>query len=211
MHTLEMQNAFRSELGEDTEGSVTRWISALKQGDQSAAQELWNAYFRRLVGLARARLRDVPRRVADEEDVALSAFDSFFRGAEAGRFPRLDDRNDLWQILVLITVRKVIDLRNYEARPSRGKGRVASLTDLTRDGLEAIGGDEPTPELAAQLAEEYRRLIERLGDPTLQDVAICKLEGYTDHEIAVRLGCVTRTIERKIALIRRIWANEVRD
>jgi DNA-directed RNA polymerase specialized sigma24 family protein len=211
MHTLEMQNASRPVLGEDTEGSVTRWISALKHGDQSAAQELWNAYFRRLVGLARARLREVPRRVADEEDVALSAFDSFCRGAQAGRFPRLDDRDDLWQILVLITVRKAIDLRNYEARQSRGKGRVRSLTELTLEGLEAIGGDEPTPALAAQLAEEYWRLIERLGDPTLQDVATCKLEGYTDHEIAVRLGCVTRTIERKLALIRRIWANEMRD
>jgi DNA-directed RNA polymerase specialized sigma24 family protein len=211
MHPRNVQAGLRRGLSDETDGSVTRWISALKQGDQSAAQELWNAYFRRLVGLARARLRDVPRRIADEEDVALSAFDSFFRRAQAGRFPRLDDRNDLWQILVLITMRKAIDLRNYEARPSRGKGRVASLTELTREGLAAMGGDEPTPELAAQLVEEYRRLIERLGDPTLQDVATCKLEGYTDHEIAVRLGCVTRTIERKLALIRRIWANEVRD
>ena len=211
MHTPKTRNSFRPGHGGDTEGSVTRWIRALKRGDQSAAQELWEAYFRRLVGLARARLRDVPRRIADEEDVALSAFDSFFRGAQAGRFPRLDDRNDLWQILVLITVRKAIDLRNYEARPSRGKGRVRSLTELTRGGLEAIGGDEPTPELAAQLAEEYRRLIEQLGDSTLQSVATCKLEGYTDDEIAARLGCVTRTVERKLALIRRIWANEMRD
>jgi DNA-directed RNA polymerase specialized sigma24 family protein len=211
MHTREIPNASRPGHGEDTEGSVTRWISALKQGDRSVAQELWEAYFLRLVGLARARLRDVPRRIADEEDVALSAFDSFFRGAQAGRFPRLDDRNDLWQILVLITVRKAIDLRKYEARPSRGNGGVRSLTELTREGLEAIGGDEPTPELAAELAEAYRRLIERLGDPTLQSVATCKLEGYTDDEIAARHGCVTRTVERKLALIRRIWGKEMRD
>jgi DNA-directed RNA polymerase specialized sigma24 family protein len=201
----------RSELRENSGNSVTRWISALKQGDQSAAQGLWEAYFRRLVGLAYARLRDTPRRIADEEDVALSAFDSFCRGAQAGRFPRLDDRNDLWQILVLITVRKAIDLRNYEGRPSRGRGRVQSLTDLTPEGLEAIGGDEPTPELAAQLAEEYQRLMEQLGDSSLQSVATWKLEGYTDDEIAVRLGCVTRTVERKLALIRRMWGREMRD
>jgi DNA-directed RNA polymerase specialized sigma24 family protein len=201
----------RSELLENSGNSVTRWISALKQGDQSAAQGLWEAYFRRLVGLAYARLRDAPRRIADEEDVALSAFDSFCRGAQAGRFPRLDDRNDLWQILVLITVRKAIDLRNYEGRPSRGRGRVQSLTDLTPEGLEALGGNEPTPELAAQLAEEYQRLMEQLGDSTLQSVATWKLEGYTDDEIAVRLGCVTRTVERKLALIRRMWGKEMRD
>jgi DNA-directed RNA polymerase specialized sigma24 family protein len=161
--------------------------------------------------LARARLRSAPRRVGDEEDVALSAFDSFCRGAQAGRFPRLDDRTDLWQILVLITVRKAIDLRQYEGRPTRGGGRVRSLTELTQEGLEAIGGDEPTPELAAQLAEEYQRLMEQLDNPILQSVAAWKLEGYTDDEIAARLGCVARTVERKLARIRRIWANEVRD
>jgi DNA-directed RNA polymerase specialized sigma24 family protein len=211
MHPKKTQDHFWPGPGEDPGGSVTRWISALKEGDQAAAQGLWEAYFRRLVGLARARLRDAPRRIADEEDVALSAFDSFFRGARAGRFPRLDDRNDLWQILVLITVRKAIDLRNYEGRPSRGSGKARSLSELTGEGLEAIVGDEPTPELAAQLTEEYQRLMERLDDPTLRGVATCKLEGYTDEETAARLGCVTRTVERKLARIRGIWANELKD
>jgi hypothetical protein len=133
----------------NTGNSVTRWIAALKQGHESAAVGLWEAYFRRLVGLARARLRDTPRRIADEEDVALSAFDSFCRGARAGRFARLDDRNDLWQILVFITLRKAIDLRNYEGRRSRGSGRVQSLTELTRNGLETVSDDEPTADLAA--------------------------------------------------------------
>ena len=188
---------------------MTRWISALKQGDQAAAGGLWGSYFRRLVGLARARLRDVPRLIADEEDVALSAFDSFCRRAQAGQFRRLHDRHDLWQILALITVRKAIDLRNYEGRQSRGMGQVLSLGELTGDRLEAIGGDEPTPELAAQLAEEYRRLMEQLGDSSLRSVATFKLEGYTNDEIAARLGCVTSTVERKLALIRRMWAGEL--
>src|SRR4051794_13626583 len=209
MHPMEFQNGSRLGLREDTGNSVTRWIAALKQGDPAAAQGLWEAYFRRLVGLARARLRDAPRRIADEEDVALNAFDSFCRGARAGRFPRLDDRHDLWQILVLITVRKAFNLRRYESRQSRGIGRVRSLTDLTPDGLETISGDEPTPELAAQLAEEYQRLMDKLGDPTLQRVATFKLEGYTNDEIAARLGCVISTVERKLARIRGKWAVEI--
>ena len=196
-------------LREDTGNSVTRWITELKQGDESAAAELWRAYFRRLAGLARARLCDAPRRIADEEDVALSAFDSFCRGARAGRFPRLADRNDLWQILVLITVRKAIDLCNYERRQSRGMGKVQSLTELTQQGLERIGGDEPTAELAAQVAEEYQRLIEQLGNPTLQRIATWKVEGYTNDEIAARLGCVTTTVERKLSRIRTIWVRAV--
>jgi DNA-directed RNA polymerase specialized sigma24 family protein len=211
MHPSKEQTASRLGLRENSGNSVTQWIWALKQGDQGAAQGLWEAYFCRLVGLARARLRDAPRRVADEEDVALNAFDSFCRGAQAGRFPRLDDRHDLWQILGLITVRKAMNLRNYEARRSRGMGRIQSLTDLTPDGLETIGGGEPTPELAAQLAEEFQRLIEQLGDTTLQSVATLKLEGYTNVEIAARLGCVISTVERKLARIRGKWAGEMRD
>src|SRR5262249_35153126 len=91
-------------------GSVTLWLEQLKRGNPAAAQPLWDAYFARLVALARARLRAAPRAAADEEDVALSAFDSFCRGAEAGRFPRLDDRDDLWQVLFVITTRKAIGL-----------------------------------------------------------------------------------------------------
>jgi DNA-directed RNA polymerase specialized sigma24 family protein len=156
-------------------------------------------------------LRDAPRRIADEEDVALSAFDSFCRGARAGRFARLDDRNDLRQILVLITLRKAIDLHTHEGRQSRRWGRVQSLSELTRDRLEMIGGDEPTADLAAQLAEEQQRLMEQLGDSTLQRVATWKLEGYTNEEVAARLGCVTTTVERKLALIRHKWASTMRD
>ena len=52
-------------------GSVTHWIGLLEAGDPAAAQKLWQAYFQRLVGLARKKLRGTPRRAADEEDVAL--------------------------------------------------------------------------------------------------------------------------------------------
>jgi DNA-directed RNA polymerase specialized sigma24 family protein len=195
----------------NTGNSVTQWISGLKQGDPSAEQALWEAYFRRLMGLAQARLRNAPRRIADEEDVALSAFDSFCRGARAGRFPRLDDRDDLWQILVMITVRKAIDLHNYEGRQTRGMGKVRSLTELAREGFEAIGGEEPSAELVAQLTEEYQRLMAQLGDSTLRSVAAWKLEGYTNDEIAARLGRVTKTVERKLARIRSKWARELKD
>src|SRR5205085_5062686 len=86
--------------------TVTYWLGQFQAGDRAAAQRLWERYFRRLVGLARKRLEGAPRQAADEEDVALSAFDSFCRGAERGRFPRLEDRNDLWRVLVTLTVRK---------------------------------------------------------------------------------------------------------
>ena len=101
-------------------GSVTRWLGQLQEGDSAAARQLWERYFRRLVGLARKRLRGAPRRAADEEDVALSAFDSFCRAAAQRRFPRLDDRHDLWQLLVVITDRKAGALARATRRQKRG-------------------------------------------------------------------------------------------
>jgi DNA-directed RNA polymerase specialized sigma24 family protein len=144
MLPIEVRQAAGRESRSNPGNSVTRWITALEEGDQRAAQALWEAYFGRLSSLARARLRDVPRRIADEEDVFLNAFESFCRRAQEGRFPRLDDRHDLWQILVLITVRKAINLRKYETRQSRRVGSIQSLAQLTPDALEAPGSSTPT-------------------------------------------------------------------
>ena len=185
--------------------SVSRWIAELKQGDGEAAGRLWESYFERLVHLAHAHLHGVKRGAADEEDVALSAFDSLCRGVATGRFPKLDDRDDLWQLLVRITVCKAVDLRQFEARQKRGGGRTHSLSDLPDECRALLSGDEPSPELAAQLAEEYTLMMNQLGNPMLRDLAQWKLEGYTNHEIASRLGCAVATVERKLRLIRRIW------
>ena len=95
---------------------VTVWLQQLKAGDPNAAKPLWDGYFARLVALARTRLKALPRAAADEEDVALSAFDSFCRGAAEGRFPRLDDRDDHWQVLFVLTTRKAIGLVRHETR-----------------------------------------------------------------------------------------------
>ena len=198
------------------DGSVTFWIGQLKAGDPAAAQRLWQGYFQRLVGLARKRLQGASRRAADEEDVALSAFDSFCRGAARDRFPRLNDRDDLWQLLVMITARKAVDLRQHEGRRKRGGGAVrvepgpGSDATSVDDALGQVIGREPTPEFAAQVAEECRRLLDLLAEPELRAVALAKMEGYTTEQIADQLGCVPRTVERKLALIRRLWGGEDR-
>jgi len=192
----------------DLEGSVTHWISQLKQGDRAAAAPLWEAYFHRLVALARERLRGTARRAADEEDVALCAFDSFYRRAERGQFPKLEGRDDLWRLLFVLTVRKSIDLTRREARqPGRGAwGR--SLWEQAELNLELLLGSEPTPEFAALMADECRRLLDRLGDETLRSVAVWKMEGQTNAAIAQRLGRVASTVERKLQRIREPWARE---
>src|SRR5215831_20563972 len=102
------------------EGSITGWLGRLRTGDRAAVQQLWERYFQRLVQLARQHLHGAPRRVADEEDVALSAFDSFCRNLEQDRWPQLLDRDNLWRLLVVITARKAQHLLRDERRQKRG-------------------------------------------------------------------------------------------
>ncbi len=190
------------------EGSISVWLDRLKGGDPEATQALWQRFYRHLVEQARQRLRGLPSRAADEEDVALSAFDSFFRGARAGRFPRLDDRHDLWQVLLMLLANKAAGLRRHEGRHKRGGGRVVPASAV-EGPLGEVRDDAPSPQLAAQMAEECRRLLDLLGDEELRATALARLEGYSNEEIAARLGRSLATVERRLRLIREAWEGEV--
>ena len=196
-----------------SESCVTEWIGRLKAGDGEAALAEAGEGIAKLVALARQRLRAAPRAAADEEDVALSAFESFCHGAGAGRFPRLNDRQDLWQVLFLLTSRK--------SRESCTPGTSAETRwwvtwqasalaagDEGNDAFAGVSGGEPTPEFAALVAEECDRLLNGLNDESLRQIAVWKMEGYTNAEIAVKIGRVEGTVERKLALIRSRWEAE---
>jgi DNA-directed RNA polymerase specialized sigma24 family protein len=197
-----------------SEGSVTHWLGLLRAGDRAAARPLWERYFHLLVARARAALRDRPRRAADEEDVALSAFASFCRGAEAGRFPDIADRKDLWGLLLVLTARKAARLARGERAQKRGGGKVQPQADLLaadaegEDALDRVVGREPTPEFAAEVADEYCHLLAKLGDDDLRAIAVWQMEGYTVDEVAAKLGRSPRTVARKLSLIRELWRAE---
>jgi RNA polymerase sigma factor (sigma-70 family) len=111
----------------------------------------------------------------------------------------LQDRNDLWRLLAVITVRKSIDLQR--------RRRPEEMT--APDAVDQFLSREPPPELAAELAEECQRLLDTLGDPQLKSIALWKVEGLTNEEIAQRLGCVLRSVERKLHRIRLVWESEL--
>jgi DNA-directed RNA polymerase specialized sigma24 family protein len=196
--------------------SVTRWLRRLEERDQDAARLLWQRYYRELVELARARLGQTPRRMADEEDIALSVLRCLYDGAARGQFGTVVNRQALWQLLATITIRKVIDHKRLLQKQKRGGGRVRGDSVLKPSdgdgwgaGFDEILGDAASPEVLAIAVEEYQRLMRVLDDDRLRTIAQCKLEGHRNEEIAERLGLACRSIERKLQLIRQVWEAEV--
>jgi DNA-directed RNA polymerase specialized sigma24 family protein len=196
------------------DNSVSRWLVGLREGNDADVQRLWDRYFQRLVRLAGTRLPGHARRVSDEEDVALSAFHSFCDRVGRGQFPQLVDRNDLWRLLVTITTRKVVESVRSQTRQKRGGGQVLGESALVDgdeidEGMAQFLSREPTPEVAAQFAEDYERLLAKLDDPVLRSVAVRKLEGHSSEDIGAEFGTSRRTIDRKLTLIRLIWQEEL--
>lgn len=181
---------------------VTFWLNGLRVGDEAATRKLWEGYFRRLVGLARKKLEGQRAGPDEPEDIALSAFKSFCRGVNKGRFPKLNDRDDLWKVLVKLTARKAINAFRREHAAKRDAGEKNAHRP---PNLEDLVGREPTPSFAYSVAEQCQRLLKALEDETLCGIALSKLDGYSNPEISAQTGLSLATVERKLALIRRIW------
>jgi RNA polymerase sigma factor (sigma-70 family) len=190
--------------------SVTWWIRGLEDGDEAAAQCLWERYFQRMAGLARQRLGEGQRRVQDEDDVAISVFKSLCERAERGDLVDLRSRDDLWRLLATITIRKAVSQVRDATRQKRGGGLIRGDSYAGEEGgLQTIADTEPTPEFLHQLAEEHQRLAAALDNDVQRQIAVWKLEGWTGQEIALKLGITRRSVERKLERIREIWKGQL--
>jgi RNA polymerase sigma factor (sigma-70 family) len=194
-----------------TEDSVTAWIGNLKDGQDEASQKLWQRYFGQLVGLAARRLGSAPRRIADEEDVAVSVFESLCRGAAAGRFKQLQDRDDLWKLLTAIAGMKAVDQIRRQTAQKRGGTNVRGESIFEVGDASQIGGlgqlinSQPTADFMAIMEEQQQSMFLALPDASQREVARLRFEGYSNDEIAEQLGISLRSVERKLKVIREIW------
>ncbi len=162
------------------------------------------------MNFARGRLKAETRRIYDEEDAALSAFRSLCRGIEAQRFPEISDRDNLWALLVVIASRKIINRNRYDAQQRRSGDRTVNESVLQNASeisspLNNVPAREPTPELAAEVADLSQYLLQLLPETDLQQLVLLKLEGHTNEEAAEQMSVTRRTVQRKLERIRRLW------
>ena len=196
---------------------LTQWLTELANGDEQATQQLWEMYFEKLVRLAKRKMDGLSLRAADEEDIALSAMNSFCRGMAAHKFDEIAGADELWKLLVTITARKTCAQRRQHFAQKRGGGRVRGESifqtcgnnSFEDAGIGEVLGHEPTPELAIGLAENCKEMIDSLEDEIQQKIVLLALEGYRTPEIAEKLGCVRRTVERKLQLVREKWVEKI--
>jgi DNA-directed RNA polymerase specialized sigma24 family protein len=199
------------------EANVTEWLAGLLAADEDAAQKTWEMYYDRLIRLAQRNLGGLSRREADEEDIVLSAMHSFLRAAAAGRFPRLNDRDDLWKLLMTCTLRKVSKQRKRQLASKRGGGLTrgeSAFINARSEGQRSGIGDipakhEPTPEFATEINETLEEMMDELPTDQLRKIASMKLEGFLNTEIASKLQVAEKTIQRKLARIRGRWSKRI--
>ncbi len=201
------------------ENEVTLWIKSVEAGDDSSAGQLWSYCFPKLLSYSKKKLPDHLRRALDEEDVALSAFKSFCLAAAKGSFPQLEGRDDLWKLLLCIANRKAQNYVRRELREKRGGGQVrgesifemgGNSSDPNDVGIGNVAGNMASPEMLAQFTDDARAMIDMLQDDTIKTIALLRMEGYSVEEIAERLECGKRTIERRLTLIRKTWSESAK-
>ena len=186
--------------------AITHWINGLYNGDANASQYLWDKYFSRLCRLARQRLPSNARTDFDEEDVALSALDCLYRGIEAGNFPDVQDRGNLWSLLILITSRKISHrLRDRSAQKRGGNVNKIGIDVGEIEGISNVLVNELTPDFIAEMKEEMESLMLRLPNENIRRIAELKVAGYSNSEIAKDMECGKRTVERRLMIIRQTW------
>jgi RNA polymerase sigma factor (sigma-70 family) len=197
-------------------GSVSEWLSSLKQGSEAAAQKIWERYYARLIHDANLRMGKRPRRAVDEEDVVQEAFASFFRAVEEGRFPQLRDRDDLWAVLFMLMQRRTNDHFREELAGKRGGGKVRGDSALSAveqpqadvAGFEQLADRVVAPESVDDLINLLRDGFDTFQDDMFRAIAVSKLQGYGNQEIAALHGISLRAVERKLQLIRRMMLQQ---
>lgn len=192
------------------DGTLTGFFVRLRSGEESAARGLWEHFCPRLTGLAQRVFQRRPDRYPEAEDAALSAFASFCNAAQNGRIAADVDRDSLWRLLKTFTVRKVARAIERDATAKRGGGRVVAESVWAGDtdnagGLDAAFGTLPTQDFDLHCEE----LITKLADEELETIALAKLMGYTNKELAERFDCTERRIERRLHAIRQAWEIEI--
>jgi len=200
----------------DSSDDLSSSLGELLNKAPQEAEAIWAEFFPRMLKLAKVKLGGMQLRTFDEEDVALSAMNSFFRGKNDGRFERLDSRDEMWRLLATITVRKVTSQRRKAMADKRGAGAIrgesiffnpANADSSMIAGLGNFSDDRLLPDTTEEILKNCEHLLEKLDDEKLRRTAIMRLEGFSNQEISEELGCSVARTKQRLQRIRELWGD----
>lgn len=186
-------------------GSVSYWLKELKTGDSLAVEAIWYRYYQRVVELASRKMKVNPDRAVDGEDIAQLAMHRFCTNATLGCYPNLDDREQLWDLLVVFTLNRI---RKHLRACNRLKrsGQHSQVFEFSQ--LEVLK-DLQTPEAPTIMADMVDAWLNRLDqeDPSgqLKQIAIWSMDGISGSDIARILKKRKSFVLHQIRLIRLLW------
>jgi RNA polymerase sigma factor (sigma-70 family) len=171
---------------------------------EEAARVLWERYRPLLLQIVRRRFDSGV--VEEAEGVALDAFYSFYSRQQLGTLT-VEDRADLEKVLRVIIGRKIcnaLEWQHAQRRDPRHEGPPANAgLPPTGSILDLFTASPSEEELAAAMNEALEPIHRALSDvPELQEIVRWILEDYTPGEIAKKLRCSSRTVERRYERIR---------
>lgn len=198
-------------------GSMTRALADLRSVDagvrNDAAQRLWERFAPRLCNLARRRLNPRIRVREDENDIVQSLFRHFFEAQQNDRYA-LRSREELWRLLVRMTLCMVANAAHYHQRVCRDVRRErspASSSRMPENADDRAAGNVPlhalSPEEEAISRIELARILLLLDEGQRQIIG-WKLEGDTNAEIGRKIRRTERTVELKLRLIREVLVRD---
>lgn len=183
---------------------LQRW----RDGDESAATEIFERYVNRLCALARTRLSNRMKRRVEAEDVVQSAYRSFFR--RAGENYALKKQGDLWRLLAAITINKVRGQVEFHTAKKRGIYLEESMmADQSRIRVSPqVISEDPKPDEAAVMVEELSDVLSTL-DEIQRTIIELSMQNESIEQIADTIQRSERTVRRTIQQVREELENRL--
>jgi RNA polymerase sigma-70 factor (ECF subfamily) len=178
-------------------------MARLRAGHNDAATQVFSRFATRLIALARSHLSPQVRQKLDPEDVLQSVFRSFFARNAEGQFGEFESWDNLWAMLVVLTLRKCGRRADYFHAACRDVEReVSHAGPVDSSGSDIVASAaEPTPSEAAMLTETVEQLMSTLEGRHRQILSL-SLQGHAPAEISSQLGCTERTVYRVLEGVR---------
>ncbi len=181
----------------DDPSQIHDMLSRSRRGDADAAEWLFRAYAKRLIGVADQNLAGRLASRVDAEDIVQSVFRTFFRRNAQGDF-HIDSSVDLWRLLAKITLLKTRAVARFHSAKLRDVNAEAGVGD---EWIAEAAATEPGPAEAALLLDQIEALLAGLPE-TYREILLRRLEGHDAAAIAIQLGLSRRTIQRGLNLLR---------